>query len=440
MIKSLSFFIIASIALTACKPNLKSPSIDTGTIDVSMFVNIGSSLEAGYADDGLTNENQTISYSNLLAEQFKLIGGNAFKQPMVSESSIGISITGKSPYKLDYKTDCKGATSLSPVRINGSGGDATIISNNVYASQGPFNNVGVPFTKLTDAITVNNNNPFFARIAKTPGTSTMISDAMTLNPTFFNLSLGLQDVLSYALGGGAYGSVTPISGISGVGFDASYNMIINTLTANGAKGVVANIPSLSSLPFFTTVAYNALVLDSIKADSLNQFYYNIDTAIVFHKGINPFVIEDASTFSGLRLAQPGELILLTIPLDSVKCYKMGTLRPIPNRHILTLSEIATIETAISNYNIIIKTIANNKGLAFVDINSFYKKLLNGIAYNSVTTNSGFVKGGAFSLDGLTLTPKGNALLANEYIKAINDKFNSTIPLVDVTKYRGVKFP
>jgi hypothetical protein len=44
------------------------------------------------------------------------------------------------------------------------------------------------------------------------------------------------------------------------------------------------------------------------------------------------------------------------------------------------------------------------------------------------------------LDGVHLTPRGNAMLANEFIKAINLKYGSTIPQLDVTKYGGVVFP
>ena len=61
-------------------------------------------------------------------------------------------------------------------------------------------------------------------------------------------------------------------------------------------------------------------------------------------------------------------------------------------------------------------------------------------YNGINLSTTFVSGGAFSLDGVHLTPIGNALLANEFIKAINTTYGSTLPMVDATKYSGVKFP
>ncbi len=45
------------------------------------------------------------------------------------------------------------------------------------------------------------------------------------------------------------------------------------MTANGAKGVIANIPSVTDIPYFTTVPYNAVPLDAATAAALNQSLY-----------------------------------------------------------------------------------------------------------------------------------------------------------------------
>jgi hypothetical protein len=52
----------------------------------------------------------------------------------------------------------------------------------------------------------------------------------------------------------------------------------------------------------------------------------------------------------------------------------------------------------------------------------------------------FVTGGTFSTDGLHLNPRGNAVVANYFIQAINEKYGSTIPQVDETAYHGLIFP
>jgi hypothetical protein len=95
---------------------------------------------------------------------------------------------------------------------------------------------------------------------------------------------------------------------------------------------------------------------------------------------------------------------------------------------------------VSAYNAKLRAVATAKGLAFVDVNQFMAQVKKGIVYNGIAINTSFVSGGAFSLDGVHLTPRGNAMLANEFIKSINATYGSTIPQVDATKYNGVTFP
>ena len=42
-----------------------------------------------------------------------------------------------------------------------------------------------------------------------------------------------------------------------------------------------------------------------------------------------------------------------------------------------------------------------------------------------------VRGNVFSLDYYSLTPRGNALLANAFITAINKAYKANLPVVDV---------
>jgi len=429
--------VITSTIVVSCKPKFDVPDPDKGNIDVSNYVAIGSSMTAGYSNGALYYEAQQNSYAAILAEQFKLIGGGDFKIPNVSPSSIGMGNANNAPSILGNRTDCQGTVSLGPVKI-ATQGDVSVFTN-VYPSQGPFNNMGVPDVKVIDMDVAGYSNPFYQRMASS-ASSSILSDAVAKNPTFFSVNLGLHDVLKYTLKGAAADSITPIAGSVNVGFEASINNVIDKLTANGAKGVITNIPSIKTMAYFNTIAWNALKLDATTATNLSNFYANLDST-KFYEGDNGFIIMDSNNpFLGFRQAVAGEYILLSVPLDSIKCHKWGSLIPIPDRYSLTLSEIEKIENAIDSYNIILKNIANAKGLAFVDVNAFYTKIKSGFIYNGVTVNAAFVSGGAYSLDGLNLTGRGNALLANEFIKAINSTYNSSIPEVDAMKYPAVKFP
>ena len=438
-----TFYKIITLAITttvivSCKPKFDVPDPDNGNIDVSNYVALGSSMTAGYSNGALYYDAQQNSYANILAEQFKLIGGGEFKIPNVSQSSIGMGNANNAPSILGNRTDCQGVVSLGPVKI-ATQGDASVFTN-IYSSQGSFNNMAVPDAKVIDMEVNGYANPFYQRMSSS-ASSSILSDAIAKNPTFFSVNLGLQDVLKYTLKGGASDSITPISGGIGIGFEASINSVIDKLTANGAKGVMTNIPSIKTMAYFNTIAWNALKLTKIKADSLTEIYATNFDSTVFFEGNNGFIIEDISVpFLEFRQAVEGEMILLNVPLDSVKCYKWGSLVPLPNRFVLTLSEINAIETAITNYNTILRNIASSKGLAFVDVNAFFSKVKSGFIYNGVTINAAFVSGGAYSLDGLNLTARGNALLANEFIKAINSTYQSSIPEVDAMKYPAVTFP
>jgi hypothetical protein len=449
MKKTLLKFLGAVLVITivgSCKPNLTVPTASKGSMDPTRFVAIGNSITSGYADGALYYQGQQNSFVNLMAGQFKLVGGGSFNQPYVDPSSIGVGASGNAPFKLGYSTDCLGVTSLAPIPAATSG-DLSILSTSV-ATSGPFNNMGVPGAKVITAVAPGygnallgpgNYNPFFYRMASNMTTASMLSDAAAQNPTFFSCFLGNNDVLAYAMAGATSDFITPSAGSVGAGFDASLNQVINTLTANGAKGVIANIPDVTSLPYFTTIPYNGLALNATNANLLNLVYNaRGDT---FSVGNNPFLIQDTANPWHVRLMHSDELILLDAPLDSIKCHGMGSYSGgIPSKYVLTRVEIQTIQTAISAFNATIRSVATSKGLAFVDVNAFMKSAQKGIIYNGVTLSTAFVTGGAWSLDGIHLNPVGQALLANEFIKSINATYSSTIPQVDVTKYRGVIFP
>ena len=435
------------VTATGCKPKLDAPSPDKGNIDPSKYVSIGNSITAGFADGALYYDGQLVSYPNLLAEQLKTVGGSNFVQPLVPANSVGIGSSLNARMVLGFKTDCKGVNSLSPLPL-AANGDVSIFTTNISA-QGPFNNFGVPGAKAIAVVYpgygdpskgLGNYNPFFARMLAPAeqASASMLSKAAAQNPTFFSLFIGSNDVLLYSLSGATTDAITPSAGSAGVGFDASIDLIVSTMTSGGAKGVIGNVPDVTSIPYFTTIPYNGLTLDGTQAAQLSNAYKQL--GISFSAGSNPFMIQDPLAPGGVRKIKSNELVLLTTPQDSLKCAGWGSSKALANKYVLTETEIAGIQAAVTAYNNKLKAVADAKGLAFVDVNGFLAQCRKGIAYNGINVSTTFVSGGAFSLDGVHLTPRGNAMLANEFIKAINSKYGSSIPEVDVTKYNGVTFP
>jgi hypothetical protein len=261
-----------------------------------------------------------------------------------------------------------------------------------------------------------------------------LTDALATEPTFFALYLGLEDCMVYARSGGTINHLPFVED-----FSAIFNLTAQMLSANGARGVVATIPDVFTMPFFRTIPYNGLNLEEANAATLNSIFNPL--GFTFQVGANPFTIADpeANDFQ-VRQILEGELLLLSIPLDSVRCNQMGSIFPFRNEFVLTLEEQAFLQSRINAYNNAIRTVASTYNLAVVETNDVYQKLFNGILYNGVNFSAQFVSGGTFSLDGIFLNGKGNAFLANAFIHAINKHYNAKIPALNPGDFNGVLFP
>jgi hypothetical protein len=436
LLKSMGVVSIIFLVVIACKPKYEAPPISKGEIDPTRFVMIGGSHTAGYMNDALYYEGQQNSLAALISNQLSLVGGIPIIQPLVNSSSVGIGLTGLSSLKLGYKTDCKGVTALSPVRV-AEQGDIAIFNQNIYSPTALFGNYGIPGLKLSEIFNSSvpnaSSNPFFARMASSSSAS-VIEDAFASQPTFFSLFLGLEEVLSYAKSGGTIENIPP-----NILFASDYEQVLQIATANGAKGVLATIPDVSEMPYFTTIPWNGLTLDAASNSTLNSIYNPL--GYYFSVGSNPFMMVDpAANDFAVRQILSNELLLLSLPLDSVKCNQMGVLFPIRDEFVLDANELNYLRSVIAEYNQIIRDLATEYNLAVVDVHEFTKNLKTGFTYNGVSMSAIFVSGGAYSLDGIHFNAKGNALLANEFLKSINSTYKSRIPLLNANAYDATLFP
>ena len=450
MKKKYLLYILVLALFTACEPKIDEFTPEKGNADLTTYLAMGNSLTSGYASGALYISGQENSYPNILAGQFELAGGGTFTQPMMTtEAGVGIGSLGlSSKLVLGMSTDCLGTTSLGPVPFDPAP-DQQAYSAELFTSvavDGPYNNIGVPGIKAFHALVpgLGMLNPFYGRFATDPATDMLIGEVAKVNPTFFTLWLGNNDVLTYALAGGVLDSITPVPVFSG-----AMDAIVGTLTANGAKGAIANIPDITTIPYFTTVPYNGLpVTDEASVAALNFGYaplnaiinqYNGDT-LAFTLGANPFVIADASLPWGMRQIKAGELVLLSIPQDSIKCAGWGSLVPIPEQYVLKADQIIEIEAATEAYNDKIAELAGTFSLAFIDMNTYLTDFETGMVFDGATYSTRYILGGLFSLDGIHLNPRGNALVANYFIDAINVEYNANLPKVIIQDYDGIQFP
>jgi lysophospholipase L1-like esterase len=508
MIKNFKWLLLVSLTFVACTNNddilvLEEP-VSAGSANFTKYVALGDSFAAGYSDGALFVEAQKGAYPNILAQQFAEAGGGAFSTPLMGDNIGGLLLGGNviAGQRLYFNGS-------APVAV--SGAPTTNVATKVT---GPFGNLGVPGAKSYHLVAAGYGNvagvaaglanPYYARFA-TSATSTVLADAVAQTPTFFSLWIGGNDVLGFATSGGIgvnqTGNMNPATyGSNDITdptvFASVYNSLVTGLTANSAKGVVANLPYVNTLPFFTTVPVSPLSPATLGANlsTLNaQLYGPLKQALtVFGAGdrinllsataANPLLIRDESlpnlsaqltaaftptlgaqtaafygaVFGQARQTTSADLVLLTTqsaigaaptaansglgiappaPLNS-----FGISYPLQDMHVLIPSEIAQIKVATDAYNVSIKAIADAKGLAFVDAKAIMDKLsTTGIVGNNFTMTSQFVFGGSFSLDGVHPSPRGYALISNAFIDAINSKYSSTLKKVDLGKYR-ILFP
>lgn len=436
--------IAAAAMLASCKPTIKGVTPSSGEANFSYYVAIGNSLTAGYSDGSLYRSGQENSYPAMLGKQFMTVGGGEFRQPLLPGNA-----GWPAPKRvLGYTTSCDGVTSLG-VKLFAGASDTAGSSINI-SGQGPFNNLGIPGIRCVDYTVAGYaaiaqalaGVGYAARIYPHPATDRPIDIAAASNPTFFTMWLGSNDVLGYATNGGegnGTGGAMPTDISTTAAFEASYNAVVDAMTLKGAKGVLINIPDVTSIPYFTTIPGKGLVLTSqTQVTALNTAYAPL--GITFSLGANAFIIQDPAAPGGLRQIKNNEYLLLTLPQDSLKCAGWGSIKPIPKKYVLDETEVGYVRAATNTFNEIIRSAALRKGLGYVDAYSYMGTLQSGIRFNGVTLTPTFVSGGAFSLDGVHLTPKGYALMANEIIRVINSTYKSSVPQVDINNYNGVLFP
>lgn len=471
------------------------PELTSGTADFSNYVAVGASFTAGFTDGALFKAAQENSFPNTLAKQFANAGGGDFLQPLMEDNTGGILVGGTpaTAYRLIFNGS-------GPQRLN-----EFLLAQGVPASALPpitteagvnlgsdFNNFGLPGAKSFHLITPGYAafNPFYARIASQ---GTVIADVVAQNPTFFTLSeMGGNDVLSYATSGGIGEDQTGNLNAATYGnnditdpdlFTNVVTQLVATLTANGAKGVVTNVPYVTDLPFFTTVPNNALVLDAATAGQLTGVFQAVSGiflqgailqgvppaqaqalaaqyAITFNEGPNRWIIDvpvSQTNPLGFRQMTEDELLVLTIDQAALAQQGYGTVALTPevlqvlgllqmggtptpqqaglviaavngidDKDVLDTDELAAIKTATDAYNAAIANISNsNEEVALVDLNAILSEVAStGINFDGFNLTANLVTGGAVSLDGIHLNARGYAFMANKFLEAIDENFGS----------------
>jgi hypothetical protein len=156
------------------------------------------------------------------------------------------------------------------------------------------------------------------------------------------------------------------------------------------------LPYITDLANFTTIPFNPVPLDAATAEDL--------------------LLLASSAVIGTTVGGNPQLI-------------NGVTVPLADNWVLTPQEQASIKVATDAYNATIVAVASsNPNIALADLSSVLKEASTGIQFDQYSMTTGLVSGGLISLDGVHLTSRGYALMANRILAAMDAEFGSNFTL------------
>ena len=448
----------AALLLHACAPNQDAPTPVVG-LNVSRYLAVGDSYTAGVSAGGLTRNSQEYSYPNLLARQLQLATPAAtFSQPLlepgtgagyldlVDFTANGLPRARRVPGQAVRRTVfLTNACTINPDTLR-------LLARSATANVLP-QNLGVPGLMLSqiEAVGLGNEasvgtgafNPYFERLLPASDSRTYLQAVTTAAgpATFFTFFMGLDDLMPYVRSGGTCGSL-PSSSL----LKSNARKILDVLTAGGRPGIISRLPAVTALPLLRQGK-------GTEVEARLQAFYGDKALLYIEDPFNPGMSQRISDKDYVlatalpRLGQPTPVPVGTATL--MLPYGRDARSPIRNADVLDdASELSRISGLISNYNtnttastgLGLEALAKAYKLPIIDVslslntldvNALFANVANTISINGVIYTAEPVRGNFFSLDSYTLSPRGNGLLANAFITAINKAYRSNIPSIDV---------
>ncbi len=396
------------------------------------YVAIGGSLTAGVRDGGYFNEGILTSYPNLIARQMKL---QKFEQPLFDAADYNgfgrkvrttFNPTGGPVQKLVNVKNNEAIESYSEVEV-GSGntkGKVLDVKLKKYINFKGVDNWGIPFLTswqfgqrptIFETWDVNKavwqSYSFHKRLLSDSPNN--YYDDRDPNNNLYSKFIGNKfDFVTIEFGIDDY-----LQGLYGVA-DGMQNFwkIFTLIKERKIRGAIANIPSPYYCPFFYQV-------------SLNDLKKGLMTNTVYYEGTNNGLSFRPMVLSNPYLPKPNGVMdsLASTKVNIAFKKGMNEYFPIPRGNV--------DESYFFDKEDVFGRMSREYGLALVDLNALYKQIFSG----KYTTDEGVLvenkmNGNFFSADGISPTAFGQAIIANEFIKAINKQYATEIPLIKTSEY------
>jgi lysophospholipase L1-like esterase len=396
----------ASAALLALLPNAPPARAQAtppaAAISFSAYYSVGDSLAAGYVNNSLVETHQVNSVPALIARQ---AGVADFQQPLVSEPGIPAEYT-LTRLVPTPTVEPKAATAGTPKNL-GLGR--------------AYNNLAVPAATLADALTRTGDAGGFHDLILR-GRGTQVAQAVAARPTFVTVWIGNNDVVGAVIRGRAVEGVTVTPAAA---FRASFQQLITALRATGARIVAANLLDVTAIPYVTTLS--RVVVNPATGQPL-----------VINGQQVPLLGPDGPL-------PPGTLVTLAAGTLLAQGHGIPTAAggrgtPLPDEVILDPGEVSFLRDRVNANNAAIAEICLAAGIPVVDVDALYRTVLTGgYVVGGVVFRHSFLTGGLISLDGVHPTDLGYAILANEWIRVINQSGAELEP-VDLGPFTGIVGP
>lgn len=236
-------------------------------------------------------------------------------------------------------------------------------------------------------------------------TKSQMNEAIALKPTAIFVWAGNNDALN-ADSSGMPAAMTPVAT-----FTQEFTQLLTTLrTQTKATLIVANIPDVTAIPYLTPAA--AVIASVATETGLSQAQAAADLGLADGDLVNATGQGEAQTV--ISQIQQGQ-----------------TPTPLTDSGFLDAEEITAVQSTVDQYNAAISQEVSAVGGVLVDLHSYFMTLENGITINGYNATTSFL-GGLFSLDGEHPTNTAYALIANQYIDAMNASLKTNIAEVDVS--------
>jgi lysophospholipase L1-like esterase len=434
--------------------DLPKSKASLGNITISKYVAVGNSLAAGYQSSGLYKSAQLYSYPNLIAKQLMDAGANlgTFEQPYWPDPGNPDPKTGKAARYVIISLADPNNPVIGPA---GEAPTATQPENVTLAR--PFDNLGLPGAPLAgfmDTVGTYQGGFGAAIIRGANGLpKSQFRSVKALQPQLVTFWLGNNDVLGYATTGGASTTITAPTNLAI--FQYLYNQALDTLKKSlpNAKIVVATIPDVTTIPFFTTIGPRiGAKLATIPGAALvyqkkGEFSSGSGVTQFKNPASDPLICLTGSAYASLLGQHTGKFWWdigydpKTFGIDTTKPFGFDPKNPWPNALTLDSTEIAISAKAVGDFNATIKTLATTYGALVADINTLFTGIKkNGYSYQGKYFTADYITGGLFSLDGVHPSSRGAGVVANEFISTINKGMGINILAVDITSLPDMPQP